>query len=101
MWVLAKISSIISWVIHRVFSLVEFFLLLRLALKFFGASPKAQAVSLIYKYTYILVAPFDFIFPDIYWSKTHLVEIATISAMIGYALAIFLLFRVLKLFPED
>jgi len=101
MWILAKTSSIISWIIRRFLSFIEFFLFLRLALKFLGASSKSLAVSLIYKYSYILVEPFEFIFPNIYWPKGYLIEIATISAMIGYFLVAFVIFRVLKLFPNN
>ena len=98
MWILTKMCSLISHIVKKACSLVEFFLFLRLALKFLNANPKTLVVSLIYKYSDILVSPFESIFPNIYWPKGHLIEIATISAMIGYAIVVFIFFQVLKLF---
>ncbi|MFQ5721639.1 MAG: hypothetical protein ACE5GI_04035 [Candidatus Aminicenantales bacterium] len=93
--------SIISEVVSRLLGLVELLLFLRLTLKFFNASPRAFIVNLIYKYTGILVSPFEFIFPDIYWPKGYLIETATISAMLGYWILVLIFFQLLRLFSRD
>ena len=90
----------VFYVIKRLLVLVEFFLFLRLLLKFLNASPKAPIVNLIYKYSDILVSPFDFIFPDIYW-ENRLIEVATISAMIGCAITVLIVFYLLRLFSRE
>lgn len=91
----------IFYIVKRLLALTEVFLFLRLLLKFLGASPKALVVDLIYEYSDILVTPFNFIFPNIYWPQGYFIETATISAMIGYAIAVFILFRLLRLFSSD
>ncbi len=96
MRILSSIYSLILSIISKLFWLLQLFLFLRLLLKFLGANPQALVVSLIYKYSDILISPFSFIFRDIYW-KGHLIEISVISAMIGYAIAMFLIFRILRL----
>jgi len=87
------------YIVKRLLFLLEIFLFLRLLLKFLAASPQALIVNLIYKYSDILVSPFQFIFPNIYWHG-HLIETVTLSAMIGYALAVFIIFRLLRLFSS-
>lgn len=101
MWILEKMCSLIVHLIRKARSLLELFLFLRLLLKFLNASPKALVVSLIYKYSDILVSPFEAIFPNIYWPKDRLIETATISAMIGYCIATWIIFQALKLFPRE
>jgi len=100
MRILSSIYSLILSIISKLFWLLQLFLFLRLLLKFLGANPQALVVNLIYKYSDILISPFSFIFRDIYW-KGHLIEISVISAMIGYAIAMFLIFRILRLFSRD
>ncbi len=97
---LREIYLMVFYVIKRLLVLVEFFLFLRLLLKFLNASPKALIINLIYKYSDILVLPFDFIFPDI-WIEGRLIEIATISAMIGCGMAVLIVFQLLRLFSKD
>ena len=101
MRILSTIYETILYAIKRLFFLLEFFLFLRLVLKFSGANPKALVVEIIYQYSDILVSPFDFIFPDIYLREVYLIEIATVSAMIGYVILAFILFRLLRLFSQD
>jgi hypothetical protein len=64
-----------------------------------GANPQALTVNLIYKYSDILISPFIFIFRNIYW-KGHLIEMSAISAIIGYAIAAFIVFEILKVFSR-
>lgn len=87
------------YIIKRLLSLFEIFLFLRLSLKFLDANPQALVVNLIYRYSNILVSPFNFIFPNFYW-RGYFIETATISAMIGYALVVFIIFRLLRLFSN-
>jgi len=97
---MTKIYSLIERVIKRLLYLLELFLFLRLILKFFNASPKALVVNLIYTYSDILVSPFKFIFPNLYW-RNYLIETATISATVGYIIAVYVLFQLLRLFAKD
>lgn len=96
-----KIHLTILYIINRLLVLIEFFLFLRLILKFLGANPKSLVVNFIYLYSDILVSPFDFIFPNIYWSQGYLIETATISAIIGYILIAFFIFQILDIFFRD
>lgn len=98
---LRRIYIMVFYIIKRLLGLVELFLFLRLTLKFFSASSKALVVDFIYKYSDILISPFEFIFPDIYWPKGYLIEITTISAMFGYAIIVFILFQLFRLFSQD
>jgi len=97
---LSKIYSMIFYVIKRLLGLVEIFLFLRLALKFFGANPKALVVDIIYQGSDIFISPFKFIFPNIYWNG-KLIEITTLSAMAGYAILVYILFQLLRLFSKE
>jgi hypothetical protein len=85
----------------RLLILLEFFLLLRLILKFLGANPQAVIVDLFYKASGFFVSPFESIFQNIYWPADYLIETATVSAMIGYALALFIVFQILRLSSRD
>jgi len=95
-----KIYSTILRFIKKLFGLLEWFLFLRLILKFLDASPQSIVVNLIYKYSDVLITPFQFIFPDIYF-KGRMIETATISAMIGYLILIWVFFRLLNIFSRD
>lgn len=101
MKILTKTYSLIFYVIKRLLSLVEIFLILRLLLKFLGASSEALVANLIYKGSDILISPFESLFPNIYWPEGYLIETATISAMIGYAILVFIIFKILRLFSEE
>lgn len=98
---LSHLITIISRLIIKLFFLFEFFLFLRLLLKFFGASQRAIVVKLIYKWSNFFVSPFNFIFPNIYWPKGYFIEVATISAMVGYVILVFVILKLLRLFSRD
>ena len=95
-----KTFNLLERATKRILWVVELFLFLRLLLKFLGASSEAFAVNLIYKYSDILISPFRFIFQDIYWSG-RIIELATISTMIGYVIFIFVIFKILSVFSRD
>lgn len=101
MKILTNIYSLISSIIKKLLGLLEMFLFIRLLLKFLGANSQTLVVSQIYKYSNIFVSPFDFILHDIYWPEGHIIEVSSIAAMIGYALAIFIIFQLLQTFSED
>ena len=98
--IIKKTFNLFERATKRILWVVELFLFLRLLLKFLGASPEAFVVNLIYKYSDILISPFSFIFQDVYWSR-RVIELATISAMIGYVIFIFVVFKLLSLFSRD
>lgn len=91
----------ILYATKRVFFLLEFFLFIRLTLKFLEANSQTPVVNLIYKYSDILISPFEFIFPNIHWPKGYLIDTTTLSAMIGYAILVFIIFQLLRLFSSD
>jgi len=86
--------------LSTLFGLFELFLFIRLLLKFLNANAHSPVVALIYKYSDILVSPFAFIFHNFYWFG-HFVEITTISAIIGYAIAMFIFIQILNLFSRE
>lgn len=100
MRILFRVYQKIFSITTRILFLLEIFLFLRLLLKFLGANPKALIVNLIYKGTEIIIFPFKFIFSNIYW-KSYFIETAALSAMLGYALAVFIIFKLLRIFSED
>lgn len=93
---ISKIGRGFSYLLGRILFLIEFFLLLRVALKFLGANPFSFAVTKLYWLTDFLVWPVASIFPDFYFSG-RLVDMVAISAMIGYAIAFVVILGLLKL----
>lgn len=73
------LSSLIKYFI----SLIEFLLGLRVVLKFLGASERALVVDWLYHMTNIIIAPFNYIFLNIY-TKWGVIDIVAISSMLGY-----------------
>jgi hypothetical protein len=100
MRIIKRTYLIIKRIIKRILALAELFLFLRLLLKFLNANPVAPVVNFFYKYSEILIRPFKYIFTDAYWNG-KLVETATLSAMIGYIILVFVLLRILNLFSSD
>jgi len=97
---LSKTYSIFLYIVKRLFIIFEFFLFLRLLLKFLGANPQTLVVNFIYKYSDIIISPFQSIFPDIYW-RSYFIDTVTISAMIGYVIAVFAILQILRVFSRD
>lgn len=97
---LSRAYSVLLYIVKRIFLLFEFFLFLRLLLKFFNANPQALVVNFIYKYSDIIIYPFQFIFPNIHW-KNYFIDTVTISAMIGYVIAVFAVLQLLRVFSRD
>ena len=99
MRILSSVYSLFLSALSKLFFLLQLFLFLRLLLKFLGANPEALAVDIIYRNSDVLVSPFNFIFSDLFW-QGRLIEISVISAMAGYAVAFFVLIRILRLFQK-
>jgi hypothetical protein len=99
MRILSSIYSLFLSALSKLFFLFQLFLFLRLLLKFLGANPQTLAVDIIYKNSDILVSPFNFIFRDFSWQGRP-IEMSVISAMAGYAIAFFVLIRILRLFQR-
>ena len=100
MQILKTIFSIISSFISKLFWLFEFFLFLRLFLQFMGANAQTPVVRFIYKYSGLPVSPFRYIFNNIYW-QGHLIELSVVSAMIGYAIAVIIVYYLIKVFSRN
>ena len=81
-------------VIALVFTVVEVLLLIRFALKLFGANPDQSLVSAIYGVTEPLIAPFRGVFAQP--AGTPVVEIATILAIIFFVLIAALIVAVVR-----
>lgn len=79
--------------------ILELILFLRLVLKFFNANPFAMIVERIYAFSDLFNSPFRLIFRDVSVGG-FVIELTTISAMIGYALAALVAYKVLKLLLE-
>ncbi|MFH1671704.1 MAG: hypothetical protein ABH889_02970, partial [Candidatus Portnoybacteria bacterium] len=88
-------------VIKQGFALLEFSLFLRFIFKLLGANPKTLVVDLLYIYSDFLIYPFKNIFPNFFLFNQYLVDMVTISAMIGYVVAVFVIFQVVKIFLKD
>lgn len=100
MKILSTIYSAVISIISKLFFLLELFLFLRLLLKFLNASSQAFVANFIYKYSDIIIAPFASIFPDIYWGN-HAIDAVAITTMAGYAIIVFIIFQLLRVFSKD
>jgi len=98
--ILSKVYSVFLSLLSKFFIFLQSFLFLRLLLKFLGANPETLVVSVIYKYSDVLVSPFNLIFDDVYlWDL--LIEMSTISAMVGYAIVMLIILKALRLLREE
>jgi len=98
--ILSKIYSVFLSLLSKFFIFVQFFLFLRLLLKFLGANPETLVVSLLYKYSDVLISPFNSIFNDVsVWGL--LVEMSTLSAMAGYAIVMLIILKTLHLIRKE
>lgn len=88
---------IVLRIIDGIVGLVELALALRLLLRFFGANPGTPFVSWIYDITSGLLAPFANMFPAPTLAGGYVLEFSTIFAMLLYALAGWLIMRLITL----
>ena len=98
--ILSKVYSVFLSLLSKFFIFLQFFLFLRLLLKFLGANPETLVVSILYEYSDALISPFNLIFDDVYvWGL--LVEMSTLSAMAGYAIAMLIIIKIFHLFRKE
>lgn len=90
-----RINFLFDYSIRRVLALGEAFLFLRILLKFLAANPQAIIVSLLYQLTDWMVWPFQSIFPN-QTVAGYFIDVVTFSAMVGYALGVFLLVEIVR-----
>lgn len=83
-------------IINFLFDLAEGSLVLRFVFKFLGANEGSWITSFLYTLTAPLVWPFSGIFPNTVVNG-FTVEWPTVVAMIGYALLVLLVYRVVNL----
>ena len=78
-------SSILLRLSNGLIGLVEFFISLRIILKFFGANATAPFVSWVYQTTDPLLAPFVGMFPSPKLPDGFTLEFAALFALFVYA----------------
>ncbi len=83
-------------IIKYLTGLVELLLAVRIILKFLGAGEKAMIVEFLYFITGILISPFKFIFPSVYFQKGW-VDLTAFSAMVGYFILAIIIIKLLRL----
>lgn len=69
-----------------VIGIVEFLLIIRVLLKFLGASTQAPFVRWIYETTTPLLSPFEGMFPTSSLTTSFVLEVSTLFALITFAL---------------
>jgi len=89
-------SKIINSLINLVANVVELFLLLRIILKLFAASPRAPFVYWVYETTEPLLAPFMGMFPASKITGSFIIEFSSIFALVVYAFLAYLIREVLN-----
>lgn len=74
---------------------------IRVVLKFLEASPQAIIVEFLYRLTDAAAAPFRGIFQDFALSNGSVIDLATLSAMVGYPIIVYLLIELLELVTRE
>ena len=80
--------------------LLELLLFLRLAFKFLRANSETLVVRELYRLTDLVLYPFQSILPDYVW-RDRPIELAAVSAMVGYSIASIVVLRLVKLFRRE
>lgn len=86
-----KMTAILSGFMNGLFGLIEGLLMLRVALKLFGANAAAPFVHWLYGVTAPLLAPFEGAFPAPALEGGFVIEFTALFAILVYALAAYLL----------
>ena len=81
----------ITFLVNLVFTFVEFFLLVRILLRLFGANPNTPFVSWIYATTQPLLAPFAGIFPNPVLNTGFILEMSSLFALLIYGFIAYLI----------
>ncbi len=90
-------AQIFFFLTHIVIGTIEFFLALRVFLKFLGASTSSAFVRWIYDTSEPLLAPFQGIFPSKVFEGTFVLELSTLVALVAYAFVGYILTEILRL----
>ena len=85
----------LSSLIEIIFSIVEFFLVLRFVLKLFGANPATPFTNWVYTSSEPLLAPFGGIFPSSVLQGRFTLDFSTLFALIIYSLISYFLLDIL------
>ena len=95
MRILSRFGMWLRYLLGRVLTLIEAFLIIRIGLKFFGANASALVVRVLYEITENIVSPFSSIFPNIYLGS-HLLDVIAISAAVGYMIIYLIALAILR-----
>jgi YggT family protein len=87
----------ISILVDIVFSIVEFLLLIRIILKFFGANPQTPFVAWVYDTTQPVLAPFIGIFPNQVLRNGFVLELSTLFALLVYGFLAYLISEIINM----
>lgn len=87
---------LIAPLIEIVFGVVQFFLGLRLLLKFFGANPAVPFANWVYANSEPLLQPFWGIFPSPVLEGRFIVEFSTLFALMVYSIMAYFLLELLS-----
>ncbi len=82
--------------INAIVGIIEAALALRLILELFGANSSSQFVAVVYQITDNLLGPFLGAFPNLSLGYSFVLDITTILAMIAYAIAGWIIIRLLS-----
>ena len=90
-----RIHALIITLIEAIFAIAEFFLGLRLLLKFFGANTRAPFVRWVYGTSEPLLEPFRGMFPAPVLEGRFVLEFSTLFALVVYALIAYFLIELI------
>lgn len=90
-------SQIFFFLTHIVIGAIEFFLGMRVLLKFLGANAGSPFVDWIYNTSEPLLVPFQGIFPSKVFEGIFILELSTLVALVVYAFVGYLLSEILRL----
>ena len=92
-----SVGGFVVRVINGVFGLVEAVLVVRLVLELLAADPAAPFIGWVYGITDPLVNPFVGAFPALTVGGGYGLELATLIAMVGYAIIGWLIIKLFSL----
>ena len=87
----------VTFLVNLVFTIVEFFLAVRILLRLFGANPNTPFVKWVYDTSAPLLAPFAGIFPNTTIQGGFVLEIPSLFALLIYGFIAFLIIQAISL----
>lgn len=94
------IIHVVTRILWYVTGIVEVLLALRLASLLLGASSSAPVVTLLYQVTDVALVPFSGIFKNVSVGDGSVLDLVTLTAMVGYLIGTFLLTELFGLFSR-